>query len=220
MANTTFNGAVRSENGFKKVTKSSTGAFTDNSTYSSNASVGGTLTSTGATSVATTAQDGMAVGTGISAVAAAVNFHSVVQVGDIIETTILIDVTGLKSTDDTDIIGKADTANCTIGQITADVNGTIHAASMTCLETPTTGEPDIDVYAATVATGAEDAVITGLTETKLLDTGADWTGILGARGFQTMPAADGYLYLVTSGGADTGVYASGKFLLKFYGTPA
>ena len=220
MANTTFNGSVRSENGFKKVTKSSTGAFTDNSTYSSNASVGGTLTSTGATSVATTAQDGMAVGTGISAVAAAVNFHSVVQVGDIIETTILIDVTGLKSTDDTDIIGKADTANCTIGQITADVNGTIHAASMTCLETPTTGEPDIDVYAATVATGAEDAVITGLTETKLLDTGADWTGILGARGFQTMPAADGYLYLVTSGGADTGVYASGKFLLKFYGTPA
>jgi hypothetical protein len=91
---------------------------------------------------------------------------------------------------------------------------------MTCLETPTTGEPDIDVYAATEATGAEDAVVTGLTETKLLDTGADWTGILGARGFQTMPAADGYLYLVTSGGADTGVYASGKFLLKFYGTPA
>jgi len=35
-----------------------------------------------------------------------------------------------------------------------------------------------------------------------------------------MPSADHYLYLVTSGGADTGVYASGKFLLKFYGTPA
>jgi len=51
MANTTFNGAVRSENGFKKVTKSSTGAFTDNSTYSTNASVGGTLAVTGATTL-------------------------------------------------------------------------------------------------------------------------------------------------------------------------
>jgi len=44
MANTTFNGSVRSENGFTKVTKSDTlGTFTDNSTYSTNASVGGTL---------------------------------------------------------------------------------------------------------------------------------------------------------------------------------
>jgi hypothetical protein len=51
-------------------------------------------------------------------------------------------------------------------------------------------------------------------------TGADWTGVLGARGLQTIPPADSYLYLVTSGGADTGVYASGKFLIKFYGTPA
>ena len=222
MGTTTFNGTVRSETGFSQITKNSTtGVITTNSSISSSAtSLATTLAVTGATSLATTAQNGMAVGTGISAVAAAVNFHSVVRVGDIIETTILIDVTGLKSTDDTDIIGKADTANCTIGQITAAVNGTIHAASMTCLETPTTGEPDIDVYGATVATGAEDAVVTGLTETKLLDTGADWTGILGARGFQTMPSADHYLYLVTSGGADTGVYASGKFLLKFYGTPA
>tara|TARA_R110000803_G_scaffold6429_5_gene20863 strand:- start:2784 stop:3785 length:1002 start_codon:yes stop_codon:yes gene_type:complete len=49
MANTTFNGAVRSENGFTKVTKSDTlGTFTADSTYSTNASVGGTTTLGGA----------------------------------------------------------------------------------------------------------------------------------------------------------------------------
>jgi len=53
MGNTTFNGSVRSENGFTKVTKNAdTGAITDNSTYSTNASVGGTLDITGNTTVA------------------------------------------------------------------------------------------------------------------------------------------------------------------------
>tara|TARA_R100000935_G_scaffold7634_2_gene16126 strand:- start:1146 stop:2003 length:858 start_codon:yes stop_codon:yes gene_type:complete len=48
MANTTFTGAVRSENGFTDITKSATtGAVTTNSTYSNNASVGGTLDVTG-----------------------------------------------------------------------------------------------------------------------------------------------------------------------------
>ena len=44
MANTTFTGAVRSENGFQDVTKAATGAVTTNSTYGTNASVGGDLT--------------------------------------------------------------------------------------------------------------------------------------------------------------------------------
>jgi hypothetical protein len=52
MANTTFNGSVRSENGFKKITKNSTtGAITTNSTYDTNASVGGTLAVTGDTTL-------------------------------------------------------------------------------------------------------------------------------------------------------------------------
>jgi len=51
MANTTFNGPVRSENGFQDVTKASTGAVTTNSTYGTNASVGGTLGVTGVTTL-------------------------------------------------------------------------------------------------------------------------------------------------------------------------
>ena len=52
MANTTFTGVVRSENGFSDITKSaSTGEVTTNSTYGNNASVGGTLAVTGATTL-------------------------------------------------------------------------------------------------------------------------------------------------------------------------
>ena len=44
MGNTTFNGPVRSQNGFEDITvAASTGAETTNSTYSNNASIGGTL---------------------------------------------------------------------------------------------------------------------------------------------------------------------------------
>ena len=216
MANTTFQGTVRAESGLKVSTKSSTtGAYTDYFTVGSS----GALTAKGATGLATTAL--MTVGTGISAVTAAIVKHSVVLIGNIYETTIALDLTGLNSGDALyDIIGKAATANCHYGQITAAVNGTILSGYMQCLETPTTGEPDIDLYSANEATGAEDAVVTGLTETALLATAVDWTGILAPKGITVVPPANDYLYLATSGGADTGVYASGKFILKFYGYSA
>jgi len=51
MANTTFSGAVRSENGFKDISiAAATGAITTNSTFSNNTSIGGTLSVTGAIS--------------------------------------------------------------------------------------------------------------------------------------------------------------------------
>ena len=51
MANTTFNGAVRSENGFEDISiADATGAVTTNSTFSNNTSIGGTLSVTGAIS--------------------------------------------------------------------------------------------------------------------------------------------------------------------------
>ena len=216
MANTTFQGTVRAESGLKVSTKSSTtGAYTDYFTVGSS----GALTAKGATGLATTAL--MTVGTGISAVTAAIVKHSVVLVGNIYETTIALDLTGLNSGDALyDMIGKAATANCHYGQITAAVNGTILSGYMQCLETPGTGEPDIDLYSANEATGTEEALVTGLTETALLATAVDWTGILAPKGITVVPPANDYLCLATSGGADTGVYASGKFILKFYGYSA
>ena len=181
--------------------------------------VSGTVSIAGATSLATTAR--MTVGTGISAVANAIVKHSVVTVGNIIETTIALDLTGLNSGDaDGDIIGKAATANCHYGQITAAINGTILAGYMQCLETPAGGEPDIDLFTATVATGTEEALITALSETSLLTTAADWTNLLAPKGLTTVPPADGYLYLVASGGVTNNTYTAGKFMIKLFGYAA
>ena len=48
MGTSTFNGAVRSENGFQDVTKNATtGAYTTNSTYNNDATIGGNLTVAG-----------------------------------------------------------------------------------------------------------------------------------------------------------------------------
>ena len=143
--------------------------------------------------------------------------HSVVKVGGLFRTTILVDLTGLNSGDaDGDIIGKADTANCHIGQITDAVNGTVFAGSVTCLETPAGGEPDIDLYSATEATGTEEAAVSGLTETALLAAAADWTaGTI--KGLTAFPAADKYLYLVASGGATNDTYTAGIFMIELWG---
>lgn len=150
---------------------------------------------------------------------AAVFETSVERVGGLIKTTILVDLTGLNSGDaDGDIIGKADTAACHIGQITAAINGTIVAGRVSCLETPAGGEPDIDLYSATVATGVEDTAIGDLTETALLAAAADWTGALAPKGLTANPAADSYLYLVASGGATNDTYTAGIMLIELWGT--
>ena len=65
-------------------------------------------------------------GTGIAAAASYV--EGVEKVGSYFKTTIVIDLTGLRSTAADDIIGQDGPSNaCHIGQITAARNGTIFA---------------------------------------------------------------------------------------------
>ena len=175
---------------------------------------------TGTVALGTTAQ--MAAGTGITSTANAIVKHGVVQIGNIIETTIILDLTGLNSGNaDGDVIGKADTANCHYGQITAATNGTILSGYVQCLETPAGGEPDIDLYSNTVATLTEDAAHNASgSSTALLAAAADWTNLLAPKGLTTVPPADGYLYLVASGGATNDTYTAGKFVIKLYGYDA
>jgi len=180
----------------------------------------GTFAVAGATSLATTAL--MSAGSGITSATGELVKHSVITVGNVIETTILIDLTGLNSNAVGDIIGDDGEANCHFGQITAAVNGTIFGGYMQCLETPTTGEPDIDIYTSTVATGTEDVAITHTdlaTEAVILAAAADWTiaADVNIRPITGMPAADTYLYLTGGGGTTNGTYDAGKFLIKFYG---
>lgn len=175
------------------------------------------LDSNGRVASGTLILEDMTPGTGISAVANAICEHRVTKVGGLYKTEILVDLTGLNSGDtDGDIIGKAGTANCHIGQITAAKNGTIFAGSVTCLETPAGGEPDIDLYSATEATGTEEEAVSGLTEAVLLDAAADWTAGT-TKGLTANPAADKYLYLVASGGATNDTYTAGIFLITLWG---
>jgi hypothetical protein len=161
-------------------------------------------------------------GTGISTGTGTVYKANVTVAGDLIKTEILIDLTGLNSSAAGDIIGKNSTANCHIGQITSALCGSIFAGTFQSLETPTGGEPDIDLFSATVGTGTEDAAVSGLSETKLLDLGADLAaGNLGTPfALSAFPAADEFLYLVGSGGGTDDTYTAGKILITLYGQPA
>ena len=82
MANTTFNGAVRSENGFEDISVASgTGAETTNSTYGENASIGGTLAVTGAISGTSTLTARRSVNTDFNAAAAKTETLTAAQSG-------------------------------------------------------------------------------------------------------------------------------------------
>lgn len=135
-------------------------------------------------------------------------------------TSILIDITGLRSTAAGDIIGVDGTSlACHIGQITAARSGTIVAGRMTCLEAPDGGDPDINVFAADEGTGAEDAAITTLAETQLVNAGDATAGavVIFGQGGLGLPAAGQFLYLVAGATTDAD-YTQGKFLIEFFGT--
>ena len=220
MATTTFNGKVRSENGFAQITKTAaTGAITENTTIDSsgNVSAGGTLSVTGRSTltgntIATTAGTGITTGTGT------VYEAGVIKIGEVFHTTILIDLTGLASSGSGDIIGKDSTANSHIGQITAAVNGTVLGGKLTCLEAPAGGDPDINLWYADEATGAEDAAITSLTnQVQMCDSGD--LALNSVISIPTPPAADKYIYMVT-GAATNADYTAGKILIEFFGYSA
>jgi hypothetical protein len=156
-------------------------------------------------------------GVGITGTAA-VWATSVEVSGDIIKTTLLVDLTGLNSGGTADDIIGADGAGVAhLGQITAAVNGTIFAGRLTCLETPATGDDDIDVHSATEATGVEDTAISALTETKLCNSG-DLTA--GTTVLLANPAADQYLYLTGGTGDSDATYTAGILMLEFWGKAA
>lgn len=199
MANTTFSGPVRSEGGFQVVTKSAT-----TGEYSTTAVIGGTSLVT--------------AGAGITAGTDTVYTSSVSRNGGTIVTQIMVDLTGLEGAGTADdIIGVNAAADCHLGQITAAVNGTILAVRLTCLEAPAGGNADIDVYSAVESTGVENAAISGLTSTLLVNGAAQTLGkvTIGAG----VPAADEYLYL-TCGTATDATFTAGKLLIELFGYDA
>lgn len=141
--------------------------------------------------------------------------------GTLVTTRIVVDLTGLVgSATDVDIIGNTGgAANCHWGQITTALNGAMVGGRVTCLEVPAGGATDIDFYSATEATGAQDALVTGLTETALVTSGGAWTSGL-SKGMTAVPAANEYLYITNGAGAAGGTFSAGKFLIELFGYAA
>jgi len=198
MANTTFSGPVRSQNGFQTISVNSTT---------------GTETITGSfgNGIANPAGVGITAGTGT------VYETSVARNNGIVTTSIMIDLTGLSSGGTAgDIIGTATANPAFIAQITTADNGTVFGVKMTCYELPAGGDTDIDLYSATEGTGVEDVAISTLTETQIINSG---TLALGTTAFGTEIAANQYLYLVGQGTSNA-AYTAGRLLIEIFGYDA
>jgi hypothetical protein len=151
----------------------------------------------------------------LAAATTAINYTTV-RLGNVVETTIVVDLTGLKgTTTDHDIIG--DTGASHIGQVTTAVNGAIFAGEVHCAVVPTVGPDDIDLATATVATGAYDADVTAVTGYAAIMTSGGAHAIGTIKPFTALPAANSYLYLASGEGGTAGTYGAGKLIIKMWG---
>ena len=236
MATTTFNGAVRSENGFKVVSKNATTcAFTEqiNSTSSGVLEIQKVATSgrdnivaAGTTVGANNASLGTAAtifnitpnahGSGIAD--AAINTF-VTKIGGDITTTILIDLHGGLASGGTadDVIGTdGGAANAYIAELTSAVNGIPYLIEFACLEVPTGGDPDINLVCSATGTDAENAAVTS--GTVLLNNGDLTLGFYAeADGGSTLAALSKKFLYLTSGDATEAAYTAGKLVIKIHG---
>ncbi len=201
MATTTFNGPVRSENGFQQVSKNaSTGAVTVTSgDKMANEAVGSAgIEGTAAVYITQVNRLKSDVSTNVN----------------IVKTSLMIDLTGLKDGGTAgDIIGKDGSGVAYIGKVTTANQGVVFGVTMTCLETPAGGSTDIDLFSATEGTGVNDTAIGDLTETSIINAGAASAGTMVAGGDI---AADQFLYLVSQGTGDA-AYTAGRFLIEILG---
>ena len=200
MANTTFNGPVRSENGFETVSKNpATGA----------------ITITSGSKMATEAAAAAGIeGTAEVYITQVERFKSDTSTNvNLVKTTIMLDLTGLASTAAGDIIGQADSGVAYLGRVTTANTGVVFGVTMECFETPAGGDPDIDLYSATEATGVENGAISDLTETLIINGG---DAAVGTRTVGGTIVADQYLYLV-SGAATNAAYTAGRLIITILG---
>jgi hypothetical protein len=237
MANTTFNGAVRSENGFKVISKNATtGAITDQLSATSSGGLEVQKVATSGTNniVAagtSTGANNASLGTAATIFSITPNAHGsgianaaintfVNKIGGDIVTTILIDLHGGLASGGTanDVIGTdGGAANAYIAELTSAVNGIPYLVEFACLEVPTGGDPDINLNCSATATDAENAAITSGTE--ILNNGDLTLGFYAeADAGATLAAlSKKYLYLSCGTGDHEGAYTAGKLVIKIYG---
>ena len=200
MANTTFTGPVRSINGFEQISKNATT---------------GAITIISGNKMGTEAAGSAGIeGTAETYITQVERFKSDTTTNvNLVKTSIMLDLTGLASSAADDIIGKAGSGVAYIGRVTTADTGVVFGVTMECFETPAGGDPDIDLYSATEATGVEDSAIGDLTETLIINGGDASAGTRTAGG---TIAADQYLYLV-SGSTTNATYTAGRILITIHG---
>jgi len=138
------------------------------------------------------------------------------RTGNIIKTTMYIDLTGAKTTTtDKDIIG--DTGVCHIGRVTTAVNGVIFAGQVSCAEVPATGADDIDLYASSAATGAYDADGSALANAQALMVAGGAHAVGTVKPFTVLPTADYYLYLCNGEAGTVGTFTAGILIIEMWG---
>ena len=115
------------------------------------------------------------------------------------------------------VIGNGAAAeNAYLTQITTAENGIVTLIEMTCVETPTGGDTDIDLSYAAGALGYSGS--SGITS--LINAGASVIGSEDPTLLDANELSDQYIYLTTGAatdGAAGATYTAGKLLIRFYG---
>lgn len=161
----------------------------------------------------------LAPGAGITLGSGTIQRASFVNEDGMERITILVNLVGLKGGGAAgDIIGSDSTSvnsakqPAFIAQIPS--NFTCLGGRMTCLRAPAGGHNDFDLYVATEGTGLQDDPIANLTETELINAGAQSTGTVTF--LAADPAPGGFLYLVSQG-TTTATYTAGRVLIELFG---
>jgi len=155
-------------------------------------------------------------------IADAVVYSKVSRDGSQITTEIVVDL-GTSKADieskntENDVIGVDGGGAAYLTRLTTAVNGIITDAEVICTETPTTGEPDINVaYNASAALAFDGAGGTDL----LVDAAADYViGLNKTGAVNDNSAAGDYVYLTVGTGTTpaAGTYDAGKLIIRIYG---
>lgn len=155
-------------------------------------------------------------GAGITAGSGTIYRTSVKRDGDLIITQVLIDLTGLAAAAAGDVIGASAGGAAYILRYDAAVSGINMGGGLRCFEAPAGGDADIDVYSATVFTGAYNDAVSGLTgQTQVVNSGT--LALTTDASVIADTIADGDALYLVSVGATAAAYTAGRILLTLYG---
>jgi autotransporter-associated beta strand protein len=131
----------------------------------------------------------------------------------VIVTQTKFDLTGLISGGTAnDIVGLAAGGAAFIGRNVVATNGVIFKMELSCLESPATGDTDIDIIADASAVLAGDGSYTGAIKIN------GGTLVVGQSFQNLVPAVDAdYYFYIAAVGAGGGTYTAGMFILTTYG---